>query len=342
MLTATVSHKQRKRKSTSTRTSATKKSTNVTVGEQHLCQPPNCNQLTISHDMGRAILARLVSRVLPFYKSITKEQFHVLQSFKYGYLPSGKGGGTFNQLAYNFNINEFLHSETYNIDSFHLFYNKELFTILQNTDKLIDPKYKDFAKYMQLSHNTSKEYIINYINRIVSHSVNTLTSMFTNPHMPHLSYQDTVYRGLRNCHVNGKKVGDTVIFNNFMYTSVSCNIAFKFGSKFGQSERICICKLVGLYRVPFIHILNDLDFTYESRIKSILNSSGVIDSSTSQYEILLQRNNQFKIIDITTETLYGSTVNMYTMEFLTQLRTPKINKKHVAAKELSVTVDSDM
>jgi hypothetical protein len=99
---------------------------------------------------------------------------------------------------------------------------------------------------------------------------------------------------------------------------------------------------VGLYRVPFIHILNDLDFTYESRIKSILNSSGVIDSSTSQYEILLQRNNQFKIIDITTETLYGSTVNMYTMEFLTQLRTPKINKKHVAAKELSVTVDSDM
>jgi hypothetical protein len=74
---------------------------------------------------------------------------------------------------------------------------------------------------------------------------------------------------------------------------------------------------------------------------SILNSKRVIDSSDAGfclYEILLHRNNQFKISAITKERLYDTDVTMYTLEFIKQLPIHKITKKHVATKKLAISI----
>jgi hypothetical protein len=266
----------------------------------------------------RQILARLVDRFLPFYSKLSEPEYKVLVQFKY----AGQSTQTsVNNWGYNSVINKFLSEDTINLNISELLGNKDMYMMLHNVQKMIDPKYEEMGQFLMLKPNAERDYIRDIVNSELVGNINILSALYSKPNIPRLVEGDVVYKGLRRCFIEDKVVGDIVLFKNFMYVSID-NITSKMYSqsyKGGKRQLGCMCKIVGLAGVPFIHIFNKLPREYAKLVDSIENDVRILDVN-SKFELVLPRNMKFRIVDIGEISLmHKEKIKEYTLEYVEQL-----------------------
>jgi hypothetical protein len=234
----------------------------------------------------RVALAELdiLTQFVPFYKSLNDKDAELLFAYK----------GT----AY-FAINKYLFSDTVYADFTGILFSLDLHKIVFNKDALFQEQYTHLAKYIptQFRVETLRQYIQDHINNTLIHSINSLTQLFDNPHIPHLGSGMTLYKGLNTCFIKQFKTGDDVIFKNFISTTLNYNTAVEFASNYEEQRtntktKRCICVMTGFNNTKYIYIPETL-YTGDLFANNAYKSES---------ELLLCRNTKFTITQIATKS----------------------------------------
>jgi hypothetical protein len=191
-----------------------------------------------------------------------------------------------------------------------------LYTALFDIKKLINPKYKHLAAYIEPKQEMVKMFIEDYINKLYVAPINMLTNIFKKSTIPHhyLDADTVLYKGLRQCFIANKNVGDEVIFENFVAATLSKQIAKNLYTHRTNKDKVasgetCMCMLTGLGGVQYIFVLDKpKPYTYTGdKLEAYINAAFVESSDQHaqafqyndiKFTILLQRNIKFRITKI--------------------------------------------
>jgi hypothetical protein len=269
----------------------------------------------------KLVLPNMIMRFMSFYKSLTVEQLAALNGYSYN-----------NDMMSKIEFNEFLVADEFTFDFNNILQNEAIMALVFDVERVIHPDYKHLAKYVTYNPNMYKRYVRAFVNKYYIEPINILTALFRVPAVRKFKLSDDIilYKGLQQCFIADKKVGDTVIFKNFVSTSLSRNIALsRYASKMiwrskaaisGTGGRVrtsitremgCMCELSGLGGLQYIFVPGELDGwretgdELEKRITAhfLKGSKHSYFIALNEYEVILQRNVVFEITAITETAL---------------------------------------
>jgi predicted transcriptional regulator len=207
------------------------------------------------------------------YKNFTNKEKETLQNYKYD------GYKLINKYLFDDNkINE-------------LTINK--FNFMNGIKKHLDENTKQLIDINSINIKNIQKYIEYFINKNIINNIITIDKIFTSDKLPKFTGDDVLYRGTRGHSVTNKKskVGDELIFKNFMSTSTEISISTKFTNIFENiKENCCMYIFSGLKDVPYLYLPWSI-------IKPNRNIS-LYNVNSDEFEYLLPRGLKFKITKI--------------------------------------------
>ena len=212
-----------------------------------------------------------IKKFQEFYKKLNLEEKDTIKDYK------GIGYKIINDYLYNGNTIKQLYFNE------HLFKSRIQSQFSKNTKELFSFKNIDVTNI--------PKFVEFYINNIIIKKINILDSLFENKDIPRLDGTEILFRGT-NGHTgttDKSKVGDEIIFKNFLSSSTEKEVSMNFTSFKPNKDICCMYILSGLKNLPYIYIP-----FYNEKIDKIL----IHNSSFDEFEYLLPRNLKFKITGI--------------------------------------------
>jgi hypothetical protein len=206
-----------------------------------------------------------------FYKELKLEERETLQDYKY----SGF-----------YKINKYLYSgnkmQDFNIDN----------RFLNDIKKYFSKETKDLVDIKSINPGNIKKYVELYVNNKIVKSINTIDKIFQSPKIQKLQGNELLYRGTHGHSITNKtsRVGNEVIFNNFISTSTEQYISEQFMTNHELKDKICCMYiLTNMKDVPFIYL------PWEIKNSDKLNKKYISQAFSDEFEFLLPRGLKFKI-----------------------------------------------
>lgn len=210
-----------------------------------------------------------------FYKNLKPIDKEALQNYKYnGY----------------FEINKYLFNGAKLND---LYINNELF--LSKIKKYFSKDTINFMDIKSINPGNIKPMVELYVNKTIVEQINTIDKIFHLPNIQKLQGNEILYRGTLGHSITTKnsRVGDEVIFKNYISTSTEQSISenFIFQRNINPKEKVC-CMYVfhNMKDVPFIYL------PWEIKNSDKLSKKTISQSFSDEFEFLLPRGLKFKII----------------------------------------------
>jgi len=206
-----------------------------------------------------------------FYKELKPEERETLQDYKYsGYVK----------------INKYLYSGNKMQD----FYIDDIF--LEDIKKYFSKETKDLADIKSINPGNIKKYVELYINNKIVKSINTIDKIFQSPKIQKLQGNEILYRGTIGHSITKKtsRVGNEVVFKNFISTSTEQYISEQFISNRKPKDKICCMYILhNMKDVPFIYL------PWQIKDSDKLNKKYISQAFSDEFEFLLPRGLKFKI-----------------------------------------------
>jgi hypothetical protein len=231
-----------------------------------------------------------------FYKQLGKVQKDTLIYYK------GNGFMDINSYLYNgLKIKDFM------INS--LFIKKIKKYYSENTKSLLDLR--------SINPSNIKPLLELHVNKNIVEPINILDGIMQHKDIPKLTGNEVLYRGTRGHSVTSPKsrVGDEVIFNNFMSTSTELGVSENFAMKWNHSSKsqdsnlCCMYMIYGLKDIPYLYIPWNIIKAHEFEKTLITQVSG------DEFEYLLPRGLKFKITKIESKTYHENWVSTKKLSF---------------------------
>uniref|UniRef100_A0A6C0EXV5 Uncharacterized protein n=1 Tax=viral metagenome TaxID=1070528 RepID=A0A6C0EXV5_9ZZZZ len=226
-----------------------------------------------------------ITKFKEFYKKLSKADKEILNFYKAA--TSGVGYIHINKYLYNNTLDDLDLNDI--IDYYNINKNK-LFT--NNTQNLFDINRIDMTKI--------SKFVEYYINKNIVNNINNIDKLFMNKNIPKIDGINVLYRGTKGDTQTSKKskIGDEIIFKNFLSTSTKMDNATSFSNNFFNKKfkikyNCCIYILYNVKNIPFIYLPWNI-----TQNKSLDNFK-INMVSGDEFEYLLPRNLKFKIINIT-------------------------------------------
>ena len=226
-----------------------------------------------------------ITKFKEFYKKLSKPDKEILNFYKDA--SSGVGYIHINKYLYNNTIDEINLSEIINYYDVN---KKKLFT--NNTQNLFDINKIDMTKI--------SKFVEYYINKNIVNNINNIDKLFMNKNIPKIDGIDVLYRGTKGDTQTSKKskIGDEIIFKNFLSTSTKMDNATSFSNNFFNKKskvkyNCCIYILYNVKNIPFIYL------PWNIKQNKSLDNFKINMVTSDEFEYLLPRNLKFKIINIT-------------------------------------------
>lgn len=151
---------------------------------------------------------------------------------------------------------------------------------------------KDFIDFNSITPNNIKLLVELYVNKNIVESINIIDKIFQNPLIPKLTGKELLYRGTNEHSITTKnsKIGDEVIFKNFISSSTEQSISERF-IKHKTKDSCCMYVLTNLKDIPFIYL------PWNIKASSKLSTYKITQTFIEEFELLLPRGLKFKITD---------------------------------------------
>ena len=294
------------------------------------------NVNSVVKDSGKTIsknLIKMLSNIIKFkefYKKLSKADKDVLSFYKQ---PSHSVGyNHINKYLYNNNtlddldLNDII--DYYNINKNKLFTN--------NTQNIFDINKIDMTKI--------SKFVEYYINKNIVNNINNIDKLFMNKNIPKIDGIDVLYRGTQGDTQTSKKskIGDEIIFKNFLSTSTKMDNATSFSNNFFNKKskvkyNCCIYILYNVKNIPFIYL------PWNIKQNKSLDNFKINMISSDEFEYLLPRNLKFKIINITYDVKpYEYNLNKLKFKDLGEFVDKKNIKKDVNDDKNINNIDYDL
>ena len=177
--------------------------------------------------------------------------------------------------------------------------NEDMFNELQ-ANKNINKKSNTntLFTYNDITISNLPKIIEYYINNKIIKQINILDTIFINNDIPKLTDNDILFRGTKG-HTQTtlhSKIGDTLIFKNFMSSSTNISNIVQFTDTNNNNIKVscCIYILTKLNNIPYLYI------PWASNIfKNKFTHQKILMAQHDEFEYVLPRNLKFKITNIT-------------------------------------------
>lgn len=211
-----------------------------------------------------------ISKFKNFYKKLNKNQKDTLSYYKgIGYIE----------------INKFLYNN-YKLDELNL---NDSFMKIQD---LFPDETHNVVNIKSLLVNNVPSAVELFINKFIVEKINTLDNIFAKPNTYKLDKDIILYRGnmgLSSTIGNKTKVGNEILFKNYLSTSYDISVAMNFTGV--QNDVICcLYVLNGLENIPYVFVPWNLHTSFKKM--------DVKGSFADESEYLLPRNMKFKVTKI--------------------------------------------
>jgi hypothetical protein len=240
-----------------------------------------------------------------FYKNLTPIEKNILQNYK------NNGYIEINKYLYNdIKINDL------NINRNGIFFNQIKTYFSKETINIFDIK--------SINPGNIKQIVELYMNKVVIDQINVIDKIFTKPNVNLLQGNELLYRGSRGHSITTKnsKVGNEIIFKNFISTSTEQAISEKFIEDFmiktqTKKQHCCMYVFHNMKDVPFIYL------PWNINNSSKLNKQYINLAFKDEFEFLLPRGLKFKIIK---KELIDFKNNLYTNKYIKKISFNKFDK----------------
>jgi hypothetical protein len=289
-----------------------------------------CAHDKLTEDEQRVVLLELIGRFMSFYKSLSVAQLDALMLLSYN--------TDIKQHKTPHEFNMFLVTDAFKLQFNDILKDKALYTLLMDTRKLIAPQYRHLSKFIRLNPSTIKLFIEDYVNKFYVAPINLLTSLFTKMEEKHKQYLAdgiVLYKGLWDCFIKGKQIGDEIIFENFLSATLSRRVAKQYYANYYASQKAaagqtCICELVGLGGQQYIYVLGSRYSATGDKLEKQITDAWMKPPNAKmtlrhiyKWSILLPRNMKFKLVKISEIPLIESVRSAYNKEPENELPTYK-------------------
>lgn len=208
-----------------------------------------------------------------FYKNLKPIDKEALQNYKYnGYIE----------------INKYLYNDIKMKDIF-----IDNFQFLTKIKKYFSKDTINFMDIKSINPGNIKPMIELYVNKTIVEQINTIDKIFQATNIQKLQGNEILYRGTRGHSITTKnsRVGDEVIFKNYISTSTDQSISENFIFQRNPKEKVCCMYIFhNMKDVPFIYL------PWEIKNSDKLSKKTISQSFDDEFEFLLPRGLKFKII----------------------------------------------
>ena len=257
--------------------SNTKSSTKIskklnTIGSKRLTSKSKSKSKTYNKTYKLIKMFTNIKQFNEFYKKLNAEEKDALQNYKqFGYII----------------LNQYLYNETIK----NLKFNDLLFN--NSIKKHFSNNTKDLFSFKNIDISNIPKFVEFYVNKNIINKINVIDKIFTKDDISKLNGSEILFRGTRG-HTgttDKSKIGDEVIFKNFLSSSTEKEVSMNFSSYADKKDICCMYVLSGLKNIPYIY----LPWSIQGKLKKIL----INNSEYDEFEYLLPRNLKFKITNIT-------------------------------------------
>ena len=208
-----------------------------------------------------------------FYKNLKSDEKEALQNYKYdGYIK----------------INKYLYD---GIKINDLFINN--YEFISKIKKYFSKDTINFIDIKSINPGNIKPMVELYVNKTIVEQINTIDKIFQSPNIQKLQGNELLYRGTRGHSITTKdsRVGDEVIFKNYISTSTEQSISENFIFQGNPKEKVCCMYIFhNMKDVPFIYL------PWEIKNSDKLSKKTISQSFDDEFEFLLPRGLKFKVI----------------------------------------------
>jgi len=208
-----------------------------------------------------------------FYKNLKSDEKEALQNYKYnGYIK----------------INKYLY-DGIKVKDIYI----DNLDFLSEIKKHFSKNTVNFIDIKSINPGNIKPIVELYVNKTIIEQINTIDKIFNSPNIQKLQGNEILYRGTGGHSITTKnsRVGDEVIFKNYISTSTEQSISESFMFQHNPREKVC-CMYI-------FHNMKDVPFVYlpwEIKNSDKLSKKIISQTFSDEFEFLLPRGLKFKII----------------------------------------------